>query len=220
MKVTALVMLSLIIISCNDNIVIPENVNSYFPIQLGNSWTFDLNFYDYEYESYQATYTINKKTVINGVEWFSFDRWPEFIQVIWDFSVKDIFIRNDEEGNVLMRVKNREFMFLKFDNSLKGTEIDFVTLFWERRTAYGYISANITYKNQIDVTNLIMQTETQIYNNGLGISFYHAVDDGRGVSFFPGFGMVRMSSPSEGCIWKLKEAIINGNKKEKIISHP
>lgn len=209
------VILFLFLISCNDDPVSPLLTNSYFPIQMGNSWTFELTYYDTVQQHTYVTYTINSSSTINGKEYFSFDSCPEFIQIPWEFSGADrIYMRNDEDGNVIMRFREREFMFIDFDPQLKDSTIKFATLYQERFNYYR------TYERTLHVTDYSMQTETQTFGDGFGFAFdmSHVMDAGMGAVFFKGFGVVRMSYPSEGKIWSLSEATINGNIKERIIS--
>jgi len=203
---------------CNDNPVTPELSNSYFPIQLGNSWTFELTYYDTVQMHAEVTYSITKHAIINSKEYFAFDKWPPFIYypLAHYFNMDSIFVRNDGNGNVMMIADGKEFMFIKFDASLTDTTLNIVDL-------YDRITKTISiWQSMIYNVNLVMETEQRKLTDGFRISFweYNTVGSQRDVFFFRGFGIVRMYYFAYSMDWKLKEAVINGKKTEKIISYP
>lgn len=206
---------------CNKNPVspnLPELDDSYFPIQMGNSWTFEETYYDTTQKHRDVTYSITKSVKINGKEYFAFDQWPEFIYfpLAHYFDMDSVFIRNDRDGNVIMIAENTEFMFIKFDTSRVNTIINIVELFDE------IAQSQSMWQSMIYETDLELTTKYRSLTNGYRICFweYNAVGSQTDVFFFPGFGIVRMYYFAYARDWKLKEAIINGKKVEKIILYP
>ena len=218
MKIKKIIFLFVLILpiqfSCNKNPVIPEMSNSYFPIQLGNSWTFEFTYHGTQ----EVKYSITKNKIIDGIEYFAFDNWPDFIQypLVYYFDMDSIFIRNDENGNVIMIANNKEFMFIKFDPSLAGTVMHILELYNE------ITQTKSIWQCAIYEADKVLETKYWKLNNGFRMRFFvhNAPGSQRDLIFFPRFGIVKMSYIAFGMDWKLKEAIINGKKLEKIVSYP
>jgi hypothetical protein len=207
--------------ACDKNPVSPELLklkNSYFPLQMGNSWTFEETFYDTTQKYREVTYSITKSVKINGKEYFAFDNWPDFIQypLMRYFDMDSVFIRNDQNGNVMMIIDEKEFMFIKFNSSLVATIINIVELYDK------IAQLQSMWQYMIYEIDRILTTENREYVNGYRLCFleFNAVGSQRDVIFFPGFGIVRMDYIAYSMDWKLKDAIINGKKVEKIVKYP
>jgi len=204
--------------SCDDNIDDSELSNEYFPIQLGNSWTFEETYYDTVQKHREVTYSITKSIIVDEVEYFAFDNWPEFIYfpLAHYFDIDSVFIRNDENGDVVMIVNSNKFTFIKFDSSLAGTGMDIVELFDE------ITQTKSIWQSAIYDANRVLETEHRKLTNGFRMVFleFNSVGSQTDVFFFPGYGIVRMYYFAYARDWKLKEAIINGKKLEKIITYP
>ncbi len=205
-------------ISCSDNPLTPEVSSLYFPIQIDNSWTFELTYYDNGQKQKEVTYSITKSTIIEGIEYFTFDNWPEFIYfpLAHYFNMDSVFIRNDENGNVMMIAENKEFMFIEFDLSLVGEEIDILELFDD------VTQSQSKWQSVIYDADRVLETKNRKYTNGYRIRLweYNTVGSQRDIIFFPGFGITRMGYIAYNMDWKLIEAIINGKKVEKIEKYP
>lgn len=208
----------IVFISCDKNPVTPESSNDYFPIQVGNSWTFEKTYYDTVQKHREVTYSITKSVKIDGKEYFAFDNWPEFIlfPLVHYFDMDSVFIRNDENGNVIISANKNEFTFIKFDPSLAGTGMDIIELFDE------ITQTKSIWQSAIYDANRVLETEHRKLTNGFRMVFleFNTVGSQTDVFFFPGFCIVRMYYFAYSRDWKLKEAIINGKKLEKITTYP
>jgi len=205
-------------ISCSDNPVAPEISNLYFPVQLGNSWTYELSYYDTVQKFKNVTYSITKSKIIDGKEFYAFDNWPEFIYfpLAHYFNMDSVFIRDDENGNVVMIAENNEFMFIEFDPSLVGEEIDILEL-------YDDVTQNQSkWQSVIYDADRELETKDRKYTNGYRIRLweYNWVGSQRDIILFKGFGITRMSYIAYSMDWKLIEATINGKKVDKIVKYP
>jgi hypothetical protein len=132
------------------------------------------------------------------------------------FDMDSVFIRNDQDGNVMMIIDKKEFMFIKFNPSLVDTIMNIVELYDE------IAQLKSMWQYMIYEINRVLLTEHRKLDNGYRICFleYNTVGSQRNVIFFPGFGIVRMGYIAYSMDWKLKDAIINGKKVEKIVTYP
>ena len=180
--------------------------DTYFPIQLGNSWNFDLEYYDYYYNQKhkEVTYTITSKKIINGENFYAFDEWPYFIHfpLVYWFDMDSVFIRNDKNGDVVLKVHSNEFLFIKFDPALCDSMIKTLNLF---ESDY--------WVTHIEQTGLVYEK----LSNGYHIAFFTGPGSQTYVDFYPDFGMVEMYYPAYSLTFKLKSAVINSRKLTGII---
>ena len=193
-KSVIIYLLLLFTFNCKTNTDFPIDSNEeehfYFPIQLGNSWTFDYAYYDTVRKHIEVTYTITKKIVIDGKEYFAFDVWPEFIYfpLVSYYKLDSLFIRNDINGDVLLRLGNKEFYLTKFEASLFLQPNDILELTDE------YSGSKQIWRYFVVDTSLSAETASKKITDGFKITYLlNAPGSYRDVIYFPDYGIIRMS---------------------------
>jgi len=114
-----IIVLTIIFISCSDNLVDPKSNESYFPLSVGNTWTYK---YDFQTPSGTVTRIINHEIVsgreINGTSYAEFsDPMPFFPSSMFIPGLEGQFLREDDTGNILTMIDSTEYLYLLFNEA-------------------------------------------------------------------------------------------------------
>ena len=117
--------------SCDDFGVASRPRVNYFPLELGNEWTFE---YHYRTDTsadtaVRANYKITVAKTVDGKGYYAFDRDLPFFP--YNLSLKQLigggldtlFIRPNNLGDVMLHVDQTEWLYLSFDASLLGSMV-------------------------------------------------------------------------------------------------
>jgi len=182
-----------IIYSCDDS---PNEADqSYFPLQVGNSWTYRYGTWTYSGEDTTRifTYTITEKKQINGREYFAFDYRMPFFPSIWVFpDLGTPFLRQNDTGNISIVIDSTEWTFLKFErvtiDSIYKLQLNDVDYWIKIKSISDTVETPIgVFKNCLKMCNYYPQIKDTIYY----------------IWFARGYGPVKIYYPSVGTIFEL-----------------
>ncbi len=95
--------------------------NDYFPMHVGNSWTFAYNVGDQEKEE---NFSIVESRRIGNNDYFVFDKRPTFILGIPEKDdIKIAVVRKNEQGDILLRFYQEELLIYKFSDTVGTVNI-------------------------------------------------------------------------------------------------
>ncbi len=117
--------LILIIFTCSDSGLGPNENKSYFPLQIGNEWIYE---YDFRTPDGLVTdtlvYTITGTKKIKGQTYYEFNKHMPFFPSNWIIpNIGEQLLRQSENGNILVSIDSSEYLFFLFDNVLIDTMI-------------------------------------------------------------------------------------------------
>lgn len=121
------ILIIIIFISCEDDPLKNEPLVNYFPLQVGNEWSFT---YPSKTNTSQDTiksveYKINATKIVNGKTYYSFEkRMPFFPFNSVIKGVEPIFIRQNNKGDIMILVDNSEYLYFTFDETLLDTYVN------------------------------------------------------------------------------------------------
>ena len=158
---------------------------NYFPLEVGNAWYLNPPYVD----------MIVGKQLIEGKEYYDYYR-----------SGYDYYYRYDEDGNVIQKEDNSEYVWIKF-NIAVGDTFSFKR---EVSSVYGYFqTVNVEFLSESDT----VMTDDTVYTNCL--HFYYddkiSSDDEYSIWLAPNVGIVKWVYHAWGG-YQLKKAKINGRK--------
>jgi hypothetical protein len=177
----------------------PEFVvgTDYFPLQVGNSWTY---VYDSGGQEKEETYSILGTRTVGEYEYFVFDKCPlPFFPADYEKGTETI-VRKTEQGDVVLRFKDEDILYYKFSD----TTLDSMRVIDAARTQF------ITYLESIEDT---VVTPARAFHRCYRFLAYVAqIKDWVIRSWFtPQVGPVRFQSLGEGTTdFLLKSAVVNG----------
>ena len=98
--------------------------DAYFPLNIGNEWTFQLTYFD-PWIGHDTTKTLDHKIIttknVSGKIYYGFDHAMPFFPVnsfIENFD--SVFIRQNEKGDIMLLFDDSEYLYFSFDPSLLG----------------------------------------------------------------------------------------------------
>lgn len=106
------------------NIIVAKESDSYFPLNIGNEWTFQYTYFD-EWIGHDTTMFLNFKIVtsknVNGETYYGFDHaMPFFPDYFVMPSLDSIFVRQNEKGDIMLLVDSNEYPYFIFSNGLQS----------------------------------------------------------------------------------------------------
>ena len=123
-----IIVLMIIFISCSDNLADPKSNESYFPLSVGNSWTYS---YDFRTPDGIVTRTIEHQIIaeknVDGLSYAEFsDPMPFFPNEFIIPNIEGQFLREDDMGNILTMIDSTEYLYFLFDNAPTDSMIQLV----------------------------------------------------------------------------------------------
>ena len=181
-----------------------NGTNVYFPMNIGNSWTFAYNVGDQEKEE---NFSIVESRRIGNNDYFVFDNKPTFILGIPEKGDIDIAaVRINKQGDILLRFGQEELLIYKFSDTVGTVNI-------------AHAASRPGFENGIDFYSILESVQdTVVTQAGTFEDCYRfliligqIIDTDIMVSFAPQVGPVRFQYMAEGTTnFVLKEAVING----------
>lgn len=99
------------------NFGVIDEINAFFPLNIGNEWTFQLE----NDTTYSFTSKITKTKQVNEKKYYGFDRiMPFFPESFIIPNLDSIYVRQDEKGDILLLVDSSEYPYLIFSKSLSN----------------------------------------------------------------------------------------------------
>jgi len=112
-------LLSVVMVSCSDTLEDSNSEDSYFPLSVGNSWTYSFDLYTPEGPD---TRTIEHQVIAekdaDGTSYAEFSIPMPFFPDEWIIpNIEGQFLREDEAGNILTIIDSTEYLYFLFDNA-------------------------------------------------------------------------------------------------------
>ena len=193
---------SLIFYKCIDNPV--ESIsNSYFPLKVGNQWSF--RFPSWTPASGDTMITVDfkivKMKVVNGKEYYAFNnKIPFFPDRLIIEGIDTIFVREAQNGDIMLLVGNQEYPYFVFSNTFKPDSSNLV-----------FTKVNgVEYAYSIESINAIINTPLGWFKRCSIFSNYFPQIKGteHQIWFSPGYGPVKIYYPELGVTYELTSLII------------
>ena len=167
--------------------------NSYFPLAVGNEWTFKMN------NSTTYKYKVIDKKHVNDKEYFVFDKpMPFFPNLELEQKTDEYLLRKDENGDVLIVYDNSEWLLLAFDDTLVNSVIK---SYVGELEYWIYISSN---------TDTIQTDLGSFYNCFRILGHFPQIKSTTYQTWFaPGYGLVKIYEGSRNYVYELVAAKID-----------
>jgi hypothetical protein len=194
-----MIFLPLVIIGCDNST--ESKAPNYFPLKLGNEWTFSSFTLNGEYAG-DFSFKIVKKKLVNGNEYFGFDKVPPGFPDRFNITGLDtIYVRQNDKGDIMLLVDNVECLYFAFSGGYGNTSSNYVTtIIKNTKCCYAFESKS----NSISTAVGVFPNSCYIIN----FWFPQIADDEATVWFAPGYGPVHVYAP-EGGISFIKRININ-----------
>jgi len=181
----------------------------YFPLNVGNSWTFSYKLTVNDKWN-EITFKIIEKRNISGYDYFVFDKWPLFLPSNFTRPKLPAIVRNDEKSDLVINIEDMDALMYKFSHkTLDSTRIEHID----------YNDIHDSFPNGVDLITMLLslsdsvQTEAGLFSQCY--KFYafigQVADTGMYVWFAPEVGPVQIKTTNVEAIYLLKRAVINGN---------
>lgn len=180
--------------SCDNNPVAHERFTNYFPLQIGNEWTFQFPVWTPSSGDTLTSldYKIIKKKEVNGKEYYGFNRrMPFFPHNRIIEGLDTIFVRQNESGDIMLLADSTEYLYFVFtleEDTLVRSEIKEVRYFYATESINETVDTPIgKFQNCYIIFNYFPQikgTEHRIY-------------------FAPGYGPVKIYYPEMSVTYQL-----------------
>ena len=194
-------------LSC-DNIEGPENSNNYFPLQIGNEWTFQFPYWTSWSGDTIATNNskIITSKILNGKKYYGFDNsmpffpYHPFLKELIGADIDTIFIRQNEKGDIMLLVDNSEWLYFTFNPSLQDSLVRIKI----KNAEYGFY---------IESFNDTVSTPFGFFNNCYRIlNYFPAIVGTEHIIWFaPGYGPVKIYYPELNVTYQLVKINIQNN---------
>ncbi len=202
--VTASLILVIIIACCKKRNPIESNFSeNYFPLQIGNEWTFE--FPIWTPSSGDTLVTVDYKIIttkkVNGKTYYCFNYGMPFFPDNWIIeSIDSVFIRQNEKGDILLLIDGSEWLYFDFDASMLDSLV--------RQKI-----KNANYFHQIESINDTVVTPVGLFNNYFKILTYFPdiIGTEHYTWFSPGYGPVKIYYPELNVTYQLVGNIIQNN---------
>jgi hypothetical protein len=200
-----LYLLIIIFISCNDNILTPENSDNLFPLKIGNAWTFQFPVWLSTGDTLVAVeYKVTKKKEVGGKEYFGFNHKLPFFPSNWIIENLDsIFIRQNEKGDIMLLVDSTEYPYFVFSNNFVEGDTNLVRS-KIKDVRYFYMTESI---NATVDTPIGQFTKCHIIFN----YFPQAKGSEHRIWFTPGYGPVKIYYPELDVTYQLVKINVHNN---------
>jgi hypothetical protein len=209
MKLNNLVLLPLLVlnIECNsgDNPIIPDPSISYFPLQIGNEWSFKFPYWTPSGGDTMVTvnYEIIEKKQVNGKEYYAFNYPMPFFPSKYNWIIDTLdtaLIRQNENGDIMLLVGDSEWTYFTFNDVLLDSLI---------RSKI----KDIDYFYQIEATDDTVNTSVGSFSKCYKILNYFPAIKGTEhyIWFALGYGPVKIYYPEAGVTYQLVSIEIQKN---------
>ena len=192
----------------NITVIKESTAEGYFPLQIGNEWTLEFPYWT---PSSGDTTGINNckivtSKILNGRKYYGFDNempffpYDHFLQELIGADIDTIFIRQNEEGDIMLLVDSSEYQYFTFDASLIDSLV---------RTKV----KNADYFLFIESINETVNTPMGSFDKCFKIlNYYPAIKGTEYYSWFaPGYGPVKIYYPELGVTYQLGKINIQNN---------
>jgi len=190
-------------ISFSDSVV-EKNISlrrlDYFPLEVGNSWTF---VYKIPYQDQkEVTFSITGKEAIDDHEYYEFNTWPWFLPLYSEVAL----MRKTQQLDLLLRIANEDIPIYEFSNTILDSLREI------------HIDSLPYYPDGADlIIQLTSVSDTLITPAGTFVNCYELIsgikqeaDSGTWIWFAPDIGPVRFQPSNVEIDYRLKSACING----------
>lgn len=184
--------------SCHDFGVEPDNHTNYFPLQIGNEWSFEFPWGD---TLVTVTYQIGKKKQVNGKDYYGFNyRMPFFPDHLIIEDIDTIHVRQNEKGDIMLLVDDSEWLYFAFDTSLLDSLV---------RTKI----KDVDYFFQIESFDETVNTPIGSFDKCYRVFNYFPAIVGTEhyIWFAPGYGPVKIYYPELGVTYQIVRINIQNN---------
>lgn len=194
--------------SCNDESVTSDGYKNYFPLQIGNEWSFQYEIHYYPSGDTIKTFSskITKSKIVNGREYFAFDHglpflpYSQTLKEIIGGNSDSIYIRQNEKGDLMLLIDDSEWLFYSFNPSF----LDSIIQTKLNNAQYGFVIESIN-----DTVNTPIGLFKNCYKilNGFGSI--------RGAEYYtwfaPNYGPVKIYYPEFGITYNIVKICILNN---------
>lgn len=189
----------------NITVIEESSAEGYFPLQIGNEWTFEFPIWTPSSGDTLVTenYNITKKKQINGREYygFSYKNGMPFFPGNWIIENLDtIFIRQNEEEDIMILVDDSEWLYFTFNTELLDSLI---------RTKI----RNVDYFFMVESFDDKVNTPIGLFDKCYKILNYFPAIKGTEhyIWFAPGYGPVKIYYPELDVTYQLVKINIQNN---------
>ena len=108
------------------NFGVIDEINAFFPLNIGNEWNFDVTWFDLLTGRDSTIATLDYKIVttknVNGKTYFGFNRALPFFPVnSFLENLDSVFVRQNEKGDIYLNYEGNEYLYFTFDTSILGS---------------------------------------------------------------------------------------------------
>jgi hypothetical protein len=186
-----------IIYSCTNNLLNPIDSHDYFPLQIGNEWS-----YEYFFRTPARNvldYKITEKKKIKENEYYAFNQhMPFFPDLAIIPSIREQLLRQDVNGNIMVSIDSTEYLYFIFNNAPVDSMIKMKL-------------ADMDYWLYTESKDETVETTVGIFHHCYKMLCYFPQIIGTEyfVWFAPGYGPVKIYYPELDITYKLIHIKIN-----------
>lgn len=172
-----------------------SELNDYFPLQIGNEWSFTFPYWTPSSGDTMVTvtYKITEKKQVNEKEYYAFNYQMPFFPDSWIIeNIDTIFVRQNESGDIMLLVDDIEWPYFIFDEAL----VDSMVKLSIKDMDYWFL---------IESTNDTISTVVgDFYECYRILNYFPQIKGTEHFTWFaPGYGPVKIWYPELGVTYKL-----------------